>query len=368
MPRFLHRAFIQWTDRPAPGEPRGLSPGVLLFGAFAKPLSWIYRAGAALDYRFRHKQDLRLSDRSQLVVVSSPAVGGVGKTPLVADLASRLATNGYDTHIVTLGYNRRLRGDITLDGSAPAISVERSGDEAHMLRQMTGLPVHVGDDPTAVIARLDSAGEGRCIVFDDGVSRRWSSEKRIVTLGSRDLERPVRFLPDGRWRISPKQAWPVTGVAVVYGGNDSPRCDLHTRVLGDWGYQGPIGWYRTTVDGITRLGDLDLGSLDDSPDTAPYVFCGLGTPSRFLHQVKDSGMTPKASECFPDHHSYTVTDIKRLLSRCRRVGARWLLTTHKDAVKIDPRWIKDLPVYFLRISLELTDGTDMLSVILESAK
>jgi hypothetical protein len=47
------------------------------------------------------------------------------------------------------------------------------------------------------------------------------------------------------------------------------------------------------------------------------------------------------------------------------VAARWLLTTHKDAVKIDPGWPESFPVGFLRISLELVGGADMLSVILE---
>jgi hypothetical protein len=45
-----------------------------------------------------------------------------------------------------------------------------------------------------------------------------------------------------------------------------------------------------------------------------------------------------------------------------------MLTTHKDAVKIDRDWTLTIPVYWLRIRLELVAGVDMLSVVLEKSE
>jgi tetraacyldisaccharide 4'-kinase len=352
MPRFLHQAFTQWSDR-SPGEtgtPLGFS--TRLFGALAKPVSWVYRAGAFIDRRLRAVPQLPLSDHTLLVVVSSPLVGGVGKTPLCASLATRIAETGRDTHIITYGYKRET-------GETP-------GDEALMLRQMTGLAVHAGDDPAEIVADLDAQNANRCLILDDGIRRRWRNEHRIVVFTARDLERPVRYLPDGRWRIPPQRTWPAQGVAIIHADDAEPADqDHHRRVLNQWGYTGPVGWYKTHVLGLAPLGDIEVRPLQDAPDNCPIAFCGLGLPSRFFAQLSSLGLIPKTTEIFPDHHPYCEADLKRLIAGAQRAKARWLLTTHKDAVKINPEWADDIPIYILRISLELHAGADMLSVILD---
>jgi tetraacyldisaccharide 4'-kinase len=355
MPYFLDQAFSQWSDRPPTEDQPPLGLGTRLFGAFAKPMSWLYRAGASIDRRIRSIPELPLSEHTLLVVVSSPLVGGVGKTPLCAALARSIAAAGRDTQIITLGYKR--------DTADPL------GDEARMLQETTGLPVHAGDDPGKLVADLDTGDYDRCLILDDGIRRRWHNERRIVALTARDLQRPVRYLPDGRWRIPPQRTWPAHGVAVIDAGDaKSAEHDRHRKTLGQWGYTGPVGWYRTRVLGLTPLGDTTVQPVDDAPDKQPVAFCGLGQPSRFLTQLSSLGLNPKDSEIFPDHHSYSETDLKRLIATAQRANANWLLTTHKDAVKIRPEWAGDIPVYILRISLELNAGADMLSVILDAPR
>lgn len=367
MKHFLHELFLQRTDRLDPDTPPRHSLSSTAFGAIAKPLSWIYRAAAAIDRQFRYPAPMKLSDRTLLVVVSSPVVGGVGKTPLVAHIATRLAARGHKTAIVASGYHRRSRGYVTLDESNKHAGAGQIGDEPYMLWQSTGLPVHVDDDTSDAVARLDSDFQPQCIVLDNGVRRRWNGERRIVVFSSYDLERPVRFLPDGRWRIAPRHTWPAVGVAII---EDAPTTDYdrHRATLRYWGHGGPMAWYRTKVDGFSHLGETELQPIDALPDNHPYVFSGLGRPSRFLRQIRNLELTPAGVTRFPDHHSYTAGDLRSLESACDASGTRWLLTTHKDAVKIDPAWVKNVTICYLRISFELTAGADMLSVILEPPK
>ena len=373
MKNFLHEAFLQRTDRPDPNDPPRSSFAGLAFGAVAKPLSWIYRAAVAIDRRVRYPQPIDLSGQSLLVVVASPVVGGVGKTPLVAHIALQLAGQGHDTKIVSTGYGRHSRGFVSIGDHLADVSASEIGDEALMLWQTTGLPVHVGVDPAAAVARLDSTGGPQCIVLDDGVRRRWKRERRIVVFSAHDLERPVRFLPDGRWRIAPHHAWPAAGVAILEdetttigrGERKFESRKTHQQALERWGYHGPVGWYHTMASGFSQLGEKDLRSSATVPDNHPYVFSGLGRPSRFLNQVRSLPMTPAGVKRFPDHHRYSKDDLRTLESLCRESESRWLLTTHKDAVKIDPAWVESTPIFFLRISLESAAGADMLSVILE---
>lgn len=359
-----HEAFLQRTDRPDPDTLPSRSAATLLFGAVAKPLSWIYRASAAVDRMFRYPAPIDLSEKTLLAVVSSPVVGGVGKTPLVAHLATQLTARGHNTAIVASGYGRQSKGYVTLSELDRDATAAQIGDEPLMLHQSTGLPVHVDDDTASAVARLDNGAESRCIVLDNGIRRRWKGERRIVVLSGLDLERPVRFLPDGRWRIAPRHAWPAVGVVIIEDTPDPDR-DRHRKTLSAWGFHGPVAWFRTTVDGcspVGKTGQEDIGSL---PDSRPYVFAGLGRPSRFLCQIQELGLTPAGVTRFPDHHPYTAADLQSLQAVARECSAGWLLTTHKDAVKIDPSWVTDLASYYLRISLELTAGADMLSVILE---
>ncbi len=362
--RFLHTAFMDWTEGRR-------SPGLLCFGAIAKPLSWIYRAGAALDARLRKPAVGETSSRTRIVVISSPLVGGVGKSPLVAHLVSALLNSRHSVHIVTTGYKRQGCRDVSVEPGKEPVNAGAAGDEAVMLAQMTGAAVHVGDDLTATVARVARDVAPEFIIVDDGVRRRWQGERRIVVLAASDLDRPVRFLPDGRWRIAPKRAWPAAGVAIIQVGQGtstaiSPEVQQqHARTLESWGYDGPIGWYTSLVEGVVPLNKGAAEATDTPPSGAPYLFCGIGSPARFERQLEFLGVSAAGRQRFPDHHAYSPADMSDLEHQCREAGADWMLTTHKDAVKIDPAWKLTVPVYWLRIRLELAAGTDMLSVVRE---
>lgn len=362
--RFLHSVFMDWTEGRR-------SPGLLCFGAIAKPLSWLYRGIVALDSLLRGSAQSEVESETRVVVVASPVVGGVGKTPLVAHLAASLIRSGHSVHIVTTGYKRRGRGDVALGDRVDYIAARDAGDEAAMLWQMTGTSVHVGGDMTATVGRVAREQAPEFIVVDDGVRRRWRGERRIVVLASEDLDRPVRFLPDGRWRIPPQRAWPAAGVAIIQVGEaelsalSAETQQRHQCVLESWAYDGPIGWYTSLADGIVPLNGENAISPSALPDGGPFLFCGIGSPARFERQVEVFGIRCVGRQRLPDHYAYSAADLNDLEHQCRQVGARWMLTTHKDAVKIDPAWNLTIPVFWLRIRLELAAGADMLSVLRE---
>jgi tetraacyldisaccharide 4'-kinase len=365
--RRLHSLFMDWTDGRR-------TPGLICFGAFAKPLSWAYRLGAAADGWLRKPKVSTVPDGMRLIVISSPVVGGVGKTPLVAHLAASLLQRGHKTHVVTTGYRRSGNGDVTVDSSSEAANALQAGDEALMIWKATGAPVHVGGRLADVVKSVGHESSPDFIVLDNGVRQRWHGERRIVVLTPEDLERPVRFLPDGRWRISPRRAWPASGVAVIQVGRAASSTpaegtdDRHETILRAWGYRGPVGWYASLADGIVRLSSGSSEPTDSPLDDNPFVFCGVGSPSRFVRQVELLGMKAAGMQRFPDHHAYSAADWAELEHRCRQAGAGWMLTTHKDAVKIDRDWTLTIPVYWLRIRLELVAGVDMLSVVLEKSE
>lgn len=352
MRRRLHEVFLRWST----GE---RSPGLWLYGAPAAAAEVLYRTGAFID-RMRHPAPHPLPEDTRLTVVTSPMAGGVGKTPLVAHLARGLATHSRPVIILTRGYGRHHATDITINPGESTADPHQSGDEPLVLAQSAGAPVIVTSDIPAKLSKGQNRNEDTWVVVDDGIRHRWQNETRIAVFAADDLERPIRYLPYGRWRVSPKAMFPVSGVAVTGGEVTDESRSRHRAFLQSIGHHGPVGWYRRVPGPI-----LPLTSGQTRPDNRPFAFCGIGRPHNFLADLTSLGMQPTGHQTYPDHHQYTGTDFRSLCNRAKRAGAAWLLTTHKDAVKVDPNWEQPLPVFFLRISLELAAGDDMLSLILE---
>ncbi|MGD1032625.1 MAG: tetraacyldisaccharide 4'-kinase, partial [Opitutaceae bacterium] len=61
-------------------------------------------------------------------------------------------------------------------------------------------------------------------------------------------------------------------------------------------------------------------------------------------------------ERFLDHYRYTPEDLAALFAWARQEGAECLLTTEKDAVRLPPTGGGPLPVYYLRLEIEIISG------------
>lgn len=347
-------SFASFFERWTAGE---RSPALLAYGAFAAPASVLYRV--ALTARPHLSKRYPALAKSRLAVISSPLVGGVGKTPMTALLASEMRDSGSRPAIVTMGYGRNSRGSAEWRGDAPGTPADSIGDEGAELFLTTRCTVSVGDEPADVISRLDRTGEHDWIVFDDGVSRIWHGEKRIVAVSDSDLDQQVRYLPFGRWRTTPDFVQAASYVAVTCS-RETVSAESDRERLRSWGFSGPIGWFRYEIGGIESL-------RQDSPEKVPvgrpFAFCGIARPDRFLHSVRSLGYDVSAFCPVADHHQYTEGDLAGFDISRKKLGCDWFLTTMKDAVKIDPAWIGSTPLYFLRIALHQVAGPDILTAL-----
>ena len=353
----MKSALTTFYERWTAGE-RG--PALRLFGVFALPASFVYRAGSLirppLSKRFPPLK------HSKLVIISSPLVGGVGKTPLTAMLATRLGQEHQRVAIMTLGHGRTGYGQVELSPETWRLDqIAASGDEAAELMHLTGTPVHVGDMPEGVVEKLDESGQIDWILFDDGLTRTWKGETRLVVLSADELARPVRYVPYGRWRASPRFLQSAWFVAVT-------GADKHTDVKSDLsrlGYEGPFGVFEYRIEGLGSIASSGLTMSMAPPAGRAYAFCGIARPDRFYDTVSSFGLAEKTFHPFPDHHNYTREDFSALESMRAQSGCDWYLTTLKDAVKIDPAWHGSTPLLFLRIALHQTAGVDLLSALIK---
>src|SRR5204863_9249134 len=84
------------------------------------------------------------------------------------------------------------------------------------------------------------------------------------------------------------------------------------------------------------------------------AFCAVGNPQSFFEQVRKSGYELVFERVFTDHHGYTQNDVDDLVRAATRAGAKSLITTAKDAVKL--RSLKfSLPWHVLEIEISIND-------------
>ena len=110
--------------------------------------------------------------------------------------------------------------------------------------------------------------------------------------------------------------------------------------------------------------DLNGLAVDEGDIRRPRLglFCGVGNPESFVTQVRSTGAEIVFSRAYPDHHRYTSVDLTILANEAKEAGATCLMTTAKDATKLDADQLT-LPCYVLEIKIKIDDETRLAAMI-----
>ena len=77
------------------------------------------------------------------------------------------------------------------------------------------------------------------------------------------------------------------------------------------------------------------------------AFAGIGHPEKFFNMLEEQGVIITEKVAFADHYTYTRSDIEKLIER-----GQPLLTTLKDAVKIDEDLRQNLTIVDIEFKLD----------------
>jgi tetraacyldisaccharide 4'-kinase len=302
-------------------------------------LSAAYGAGASWR---RHWYAARPSRRRRLerpvISVGNLTVGGSGKTPIVEAIARLLLSEGERPAILTRGYARpRARRGVTVVSDPVRIlaTYDDAGDEPLMLaRALPGVPVLVGADR----AESGQFAEERFAVtvhlLDDGFQH--LTLERDVDLLLADVDvLAERVLPAGRLRepIAAARFADAVLVSEVRLKPDATTARATTarkatsepeQVAGELGVSTAFGVKRTLGDppGIGK-------------DQLVFAVAGIARPERFFDDLRAAGWHVAGTLSFADHHRFTRADVDRIHAQATAAGAEIVLTTAKDAVRLD---------------------------------
>jgi len=292
-------------------------------------LSAAYGTGARLrrEWYARHPERVRRLDRP-VVSVGNLTVGGSGKTPIAAALATLLRDAGQRPVILSRGYARSDRNApvvIVSDGARVLEPVSRSGDEPQMLaRQLSGVPVVVGADRHAAGRMAQSQFDCTVFILDDGFQHvQLARDVDLLTVSVTDLD--DRLLPVGRLREPLRAATAAHAVLVDGTAEEATRVAAALKI--------------STAFSVTgRYGDpRSVAPFDGSIDIAHrrvLALAGIARPQRFFSALRTLGWDVVRELRFRDHHWFSAADMERIAAAARASQVDLILTTEKDAVRM----------------------------------
>lgn len=311
------------------------------------PLSWLF--GAAVGIR-NHYYDRVEATKLPVPVVSvgNLTVGGSGKTPLVAALAKEFLAREFPVAVLSRGYGREGHRDFVLvsDGKDVLVDAREGGDEpVELARTIPGLVVAVGADRArAAETLLDKLGP-HVILLDDGFQhRRLARDVDLVCFDCTEPDSSLHLLPAGRLR-EPLRNLKRAHAVVLTRWSESCRVPEHGEV--------PTIRATSRVVGYTRL-DTEGDSLDAEAfrDETVSLALGLARPERVLESL-DAHVAHVVAR--RDHHRWSDAELRGIVDEAKAKGARALLTTGKDAVKMSFSNSVPLPVYRIDVETEILD-------------
>lgn len=289
-----------------------------------------------------------------LISIGNVAAGGTGKTPFTRWLAGELQARGRRPAILTRGYGRTGRDPVVVsDGAGTLSPVESSGDEAALLaRALPAVPV-IADTKRSRGARLAAALPERpdVLLLDDGFSHfAIARDVDIVLLDATDPDAGGRLLPAGLLREPLSSLGRADFLVVTKTEQADPAPALAIAAL--FAPETPVSLATTEVVGIfDRYGDR-VDPLDLPPGTTVAV-AGLARPEAFASTLRTLGIVPTRFLSFPDHAAYGPARLGRIEREAGVSGATAVVTTEKDAVKLEGRL--RLPLFRVAVEMRVAE-------------
>ncbi len=297
-------------------------------GRLLLPLSavwWVMRRLSRLTCQKRNYP-------TPLIVVGSPVAGGTGKTPVVLSLLRMLENRR--VFALSRGYGGKKTGPLMVDCSMHR--PEDVGDEPLLLASVAQTVVSC--------CRTDgirfAIGQGAdIIVSDDG----WQALSRVT---------PVLRLLVIDERVGRFNHWLIPA---------GPMRDSMSIFLAETDAIVAIGSIDHWLKRYESMKEKHLFTASSRMDTSEmhiskrYVaFAGLAYPEKFFDGLSGHGIIVHC-ESFPDHYKYQDKDMEYLENLAMQHDAV-LVTTEKDAIKLDPRWKKSMVVVRMQVVFDDPDA------------
>jgi len=364
--------FEEWCTKLIFGDVRGFR--ALMMKTFLRALSILFYFIVKLRLLLFRKHISQVHYLGMLTIsVGNITAGGTGKTPVVEFLSRELAQRGRKCAILTRGYKSKdldkpqvwmdAKGKrvkhvpkVASDGKTRYLDALHAGDEPFMLaRNLDGVAVLV--DKNRVKSGIFAIEQLGCdtLILDDGMQHlKLYHELDIVLVDCGAPFGTGSLLPRGTMR-EPKSSLKRASYIILTKSENKPQDQLIAT----------IKRYNAVADIIvTNHAPLHLENVYTGEQKpldflkGKHVACisGIARPKSFEDLVERVGAHVIIRRQYPDHHWFDAEELESFELRCVEQAADFIVTTEKDAVRFLALKKIDIPIYFLRIHIDILEG------------
>lgn len=367
--------FEEWGIEVVFGRARGFR--AFMMRSVLRVLSWGFRAIVKTRlYLFRSRVLEQQLLGTLVISVGNITVGGTGKTPVVELLAKTLRDRGRKVAILTRGYKSE-------DLETPQLWYSASGKRLTNIPKIASDgktrfldPLHAGDEPFMLAKILDDVAVlvdknriksgifaieqlgSNTLVLDDGMQYlKLGHEIDIVLVDCNAPFGTGSMLPRGTMR-EPKSSLHRASYIILTKSGGKPQDELIARIRKHNRFADIIvSDHRPQyIENVFTGERLPLSKIKDK-----WVAClsGIARPESFENSVRELGGRVEICRRFPDHHWFDRQELDQFYERCADRAMEMIITTEKDAVRLFKPDHIEVPVYFLRIEVEILEGSEL---------
>ncbi|MGH7950825.1 MAG: tetraacyldisaccharide 4'-kinase [Limisphaerales bacterium] len=312
----------------------------------------------------------------QVIAIGNLTVGGTGKTPVVEKFARELRDAGRNVAILSRGYRSKpkpfhewllnkilFREDqtpprVVSDGKSLLLDSEMAGDEPYMLASNL-CDVVVLVDKDRVKAGRYAIEKFGCdtLLLDDGFQY-WNLRGRRHDVVLIDRQQPFgneHLLPRGTLREPPSHLSRAQTIFITK--SDGQTAELRRRILKFNSDAAII----ECVHHPLYLEDVFSGEqrgLDFLRGKKVASLSGIAQPESFEQSLVKLGGELVYSKRFADHHRFSQQEVLNAINRGKKRQAEVIITTQKDAVRFPKIDRRDLPIFFMRVEIQIVAGAN----------
>jgi tetraacyldisaccharide 4'-kinase len=326
------------------------------------PLALLY--GLAVAVRNRLYDFKILSSREfniPVISIGNITIGGTGKTPH-AEYLIKLLKQNYRVAALSRGYKRKSQGFRLVESSS---TVDDVGDEPlQMKRKYPSVTISVCENRVEGIETLlEHKPVPDVVVLDDAFQhRRVTPGINILLI---DYNKPLKddyLLPLGRLRESKVQARRANIIIITKCPNEITPITRRILAMDVQLYPYQDLYFTTMVYGqlcpvFPEARPMDL--FNNPGQMAILAVTGIAAPEYAIQHL--SKITSEVeSIIFPDHHNYSVQDIRKIMEKFDHLSnpKRIIVTTEKDMVRLYqlelPAEMKNA-LYYLPVQVKFLD-------------
>ena len=300
-------------------EPKGVLFNLLKF------CSVFYGLGSSFKNFLYDKNILKPKKVNAYVIsVGNFTTGGVGKTPVVAEIARYFVDKGERVCIISRGYGGKLdnkKVNVISDGINLYYKADMAGDEPYWLAVNLNMCAVLTCSNRAKAAKyaIKELGVTK-IILDDGFQhRKLHRDLNIVLVDSEKMFGNENLLPAGPLREGPEGFKRVDKLVIVSKNTDHTRAEKLAKIMEK---KQKVKTLTAKVEPDYIYNIISGEHLEKGAEIT--ALSAIGQPEQFYAFLKDYKI--KNTITFDDHHQYTTNDIKNIEGN--------IVTTEKDAVKL----------------------------------